>query len=78
MHVSPQLAESHVPTYNCAELAKLASSKRGVAEWYRLLLAHFLRLSKGGTQAARQHSANSWASPLSALAGPVLISPQCH
>lgn len=45
------------PTYNSAELVKLASFKKGVAEWYKLLLDHFLRLSKGGAQAARQHSA---------------------
>lgn len=47
------------PTYSSAELVKLASFKKGVVEWYKLLLAHFLRLSKGGTQAARQHS-NPW------------------
>lgn len=78
MYVSPLLVESHVPTYNCAEQAKLAFSERGAAEWYKLLLAHFLRLSKGGTKAARQHSANSWGYPLPALAGSALISPQCH
>lgn len=49
MYVSPQRVESHVPTYNRAEQAKLAFSRRGAAEWYKLLLAHFLRLSKGDT-----------------------------